>query len=208
MTRSVFHTAQGFGGERFETSDYIEVASESERLAIVPHGLPYHRKTGARMVDTLLLTAGETQRQFRFTIAVDAAFPLEAAWNATTPVQVIPTDLGPPRSGRNGWFFHVDVRHVQLTRLLPLVDPPDQGLSTGVSDALPLPSGPGFAVRLLETEGRAGRVRLKLFRQPIYARKRDFQGRTLDELVLEGDSVLIEIGACEVADVELRFGLS
>ena len=206
ITRSIFHTAQGFGSERFETSDYIEAASETERLTIVPHGLPFHRKTGARMVDSLLVVAGETRRRFKFTVVVDAAYPLEAAWNATTPIAVIPTEVGPPRAGASGWFFRLDARNVQLTRVLDKIDPTHDSLATGVGDTMPLPSGPGFAVRLIETEGRAKRVRLQTFRQPIYARKRDFLGQTLTELVLEGDAVLVDMGAFEVVEVELRFG--
>lgn len=208
LTRSVFHMAQGFGGERFETSDYIEAASDDERLTIVPHGLPYHRKSGTRMVDSLLIVASENRRRFKFTIAVDAAYPLEAAWNATTPLAVIPTDAGPPRAGTSGWFFHLDARNVQLTRVLDLISNDNDSLATGDGDTMPLPAGPGFAVRLLETEGRAKRVRLQAYRQPIYARKRDFTGKTLSELVLEGNAVLVDIGPFEVVDVELRFGLS
>ena len=208
MTRSIFHGAQGFGGERFETSDYIEAASEGERLTIVPHGLPYHRKSGLHMVDSLLVVAGETRRRFQFTIAIDAPFPLEAAWNATTPCAVVPTETGPPRAGSSGWFFHLDSRAVQLTRVMELVEPQAESLATGISDAVPFPAGPGFALRLIETEGRGRTVRLRLFRSPIHARKRDFLGHTLTELVLDGDAVLIDLAAHEVAEIELRFGQS
>ena len=207
VTRSVFHAAQGFAGERFETSDYIEAASESERLTIIPHGLPYHRKTGPRMVDSLLIVGGETKRRFQFTLAIDAPLPLEAAWNATTPAAVVPTELGPPRAGTTGWFFHLDARNVQLTRVLPLITPHTSAeTSSNDDDYTALTTGPGFAVRLIETEGRAKRVRLRTFRQPLHARKRDFVGSTLYELTLEGDSVLIDIAAYEIAEVELRFG--
>ncbi len=37
------------------------------------------------------------------------------------------------------------------------------------------------------------------------ARQRDFQGRTLAELPIEGDAVRIDLTAHEIADVELRF---
>ncbi len=207
VTRSVFHAAQGFAGERFETSDYIEAASESERLTIVPHGLPFHRKTGPRMVDSLLVVAGETRRRFQFTLAIDAPFPLEAAWNAMTPAAVVPTEVGPPRAGTTGWFFNLDARNVQLTRVLPLLAPPvDAATSPNDDDHVPLPVGPGFALRLIETEGRAKRVRLRSFRQPLQARKRDFLGQSLGELTLEDDAVLIDMAAYEIAEVELRFG--
>ncbi len=203
VTRSIFHTAQGFANERFETSDYIEAASESERLTIVPHGLPFHRKTGPRMVDSLLIVAGETRRSFRFTLVVDAAYPLEAAWNATTPIAVVPTESGPPRTGASGWFFHLDSRNVQLTRIAGLMEP--ASTSTNDDDQNSMPSQHGFSVRLMETEGLAKRVRLRVFRQPIHARKRDFIGNTLAELTLENDCVLIDMTAFEVVDVELRF---
>jgi alpha-mannosidase len=206
VTRSIYHSAQSFSGERFETSDYIEIASENERLTIVPHGLPFHRQTGDRMVDSLLVVAGEDELRFRFTIAVDAPYPLEAAWNALTPVTVVPTETGPPRAGLTGWFFHMDSRNIQATRIL---DPRQTDVVPSPlehCEHFTVPNGPGFMVRLLETEGRAKQVKLRCFRVPTFACKRDFKGDTISELLLEGDAVVIEMTAYEVADIELRFG--
>lgn len=206
VTRSIYHSAHNYSGERIETSDYIEVASESERLTIVPHGLPFHRQSGDRMVDAVLVVAGETQRKFRFTIAVNAPYPLEAAWSATSPAPVIPTVSGPPRSGATGWFFHVDARHVQITRLLG-IDPAGAGAAPLEQFEHPtIPAGPGFALRLVETEGRNKSVKLHCFRRPSYARKRDFCGQTINELLIDGDAVQVDLAAFEVVDVELRFG--
>lgn len=202
VTRSIYHAAQSFGGERFETSDYIETASEQERLTIIPHGLPFHRQTGDRMLDSLLIVAGETKRSFRFTIAVDSPYPLEAAWNAVVPVSVTPVSSGPPRAGATGWFFHVDARNVQITRVL---HPIDAMQVASPLDPAPRSEGPGLALRLVETEGRDKPVRLRCFRQPVSARKRDFRGETISELNLDGDAVVIQMSAFEVADVELRF---
>ena len=206
VTRSIYHSAQSFSGERFETSDYIEIASEEERLTIVPHGLPFHRQTGDRMVDSLLVVAGEDQRKFRFTIAVDTPYPLEAAWNALTPISVVPTSSGPPRSGFAGWFLHVDSRNIQLTRILDPQNSKNSPSPLEHFEHFTVPQGPGFAVRLMETEGRAKPVKLRCFRQPTFARKRDFRGETLSELFMEGDAVVIEMTPYEIADVELRFG--
>ena len=205
VTRSIYHSAQTFGGERFETSDYIEIASEEERLTIVPHGLPFHRKTGERMVDSLLVVAGEPERRFRFTIAVDAPYPLEAAWNATTPAPVIPTEQGPPKAGLTGWFFHVDSRQVQVTRILETRNTKAVPSPLEESEHFTVPHDPGFAVRLIETEGRAKQTKLRCFRQPTFARKRDFRGETISELLIEGDAVVIDMTAYEIVDVELRF---
>lgn len=201
ITRCLLDGAYGFGNERFESTEYIEIASESERTTIIPHGLPFHRKTGARMVDTLLVVAGETQRKFHFTIAIDQPYPLEAARDATLPPHIVPA-AGPPRSGTSGWLFHLDARNVQLAQLsecVPWIDDADDS-----SSAAPI-AEPGFAVRLIETEGRPRPVRLRCFRQPIRARKRDFLGNTLRELPIEGDAVMIEMSAYEVVEIELRF---
>ena len=206
VTRSLYHSAHSFIGERFETSDYIEIASEDERLTIVPHGLPFHRKTGDRMVDSLLIVSGEDERKFRFTIAVDAPYPIEAAWNALTPIAAVPTQSGPPRAGLTGWFFHVDSRNVQITRILDPHNSDHVPSPLELGEHLTVPQSPGFAVRLIETEGRTKPVKLRCFRQPTFARKRDFRGETICELNLDGDAVLIDMIAFEIADIELRFG--
>ena len=206
VTRSIYHSAQSFSGERFETSDYVEIASEDERLTIVPHGLPFHRKTGDRMIDSLLVVSGEDQRQFRFTIAIDAPYPLEAAWNALTPVTVVPTESGPPLAGMSGWFFHVDSRNVQITRIL---DPRTTNVIHSPLEQFEhftVPDGPGFRIQLIETEGRQKQVKLRCFRRPSFACKRDFKGDTISELLLEGDAVVIEMTAFEITEIELRFG--
>lgn len=202
VTRSVMHSAQSFGGERFETSDYIEVASEQERLTIIPHGLPFHRQSGDRMLDSMLIVAGETQRKFKFTIAVDAPYPLEAAWNAMSPVSVVPTTSGPPRAGTAGWFFHLDARNVQLTRIDGV---PDADESKSPLDPRPVATGSGFVVRLIETEGRDKPVKLRCFRTPRFAQKRDFRGETISELNVNDEYVMVHMSPFEIADVELRF---
>lgn len=206
VTRSIYHSAHGFTGERFETSDYIEIASDDERLTIVPHGLPFHRKSGDRMVDSLLVVAGETQSRFRFTISVDTPYPLEAAWNATTPFPTVRTESGPPRSGSTGWFFQLDSRNVQLTRILDVYDSGTEASPLEQYEHSTVPADPGFAVRLVETEGITKTVKLRCFRSPTFARKRDFQGETINDLLIENDAVLIEVTSFETVDVELRFG--
>ena len=208
VTRSILHTAQALMGERFETSDYIEIASEEERVTIVPHSLPFHRQTSGRMVDSMLIVAGEEKRQFRFSIITDAPYPLEAAWNALTPACAVTTEAGPPRVGLTGWFFHLDARNVQLTRILDLQNNEAAASPLEQCERFPLPDGSGFAVRLIETEGRAKSIKLRCFSRPSFARKRDFRGETLAELSFHGDAVVIEMTAYEIADIELRFELA
>lgn len=203
LTRSVLLGAQGIRGERFESPEYVEIASPTERTTILTHGLCFHRQTGPRMVDSLLVVAGETRRRFQFTISIDREYPLEAARDATVPIAVIPTENGPPQAGESGWFFHLDARNVQITRVLELVEVPSGDES---SQRHASPGAAGFALRLIETEGRSRPVRLRLFRTPTTARQRDFQGRSVCDLAIEDDAVVLDLDAYEIADVELRFG--
>ena len=49
------------------------------------------------------------------------------------------------------------------------------------------------------------RVKVRCFRPPARARQRDFLGKTITELTIEGDAVLVDLTAYELADVEIRF---
>lgn len=193
ITRAVWHAAQPIGGERYESSDYLEIAEGDDRATIIPHGLPFHRRTGPRMLDSLLVVEGESRRTFRFTIGIDQTYPLQASWDASIAPIVIPTSSGPPRMGRTGWFYHLDAKHVQILQV------------KGHSEVHEAQSGLGFSLRLIETEGRAGQMRLQTFKTPTSARKCDFTGATLINLPIDGDAVVIDLSANEIAEIELTF---
>jgi len=194
VTRCLVDEASEVGGDRFETTEYIEIADDAERLTIIPHGLPFHRKTGTRMLDSLLIVHGESRRQFRFSVAVDQSYPLEAAREATLPALIVPTEHGPPRGGTAGWLMHIDARGVEWLDMLDL--PPRED---------PASTATGFVLRVLETEGRARAARIRLFQSPIAAVKRSLGGQTVTALVLEGDAVICDLRAYELAEIELRF---
>lgn len=206
LTRSVLGTAQPVGQDRFESTHYIEIADDDTRTTVVTHGLPFHRKIGRRMCDSLLIVEGEARRQFRFSIAFEQPYPLQAALDAMTPAVVVPTDVGPPRCGATGWFLHVDAPNVQLSRLTDLLDEPrTDAAAWELSDSLVPPIGSGFAVRLQETEGRQQSVSLRCFRTPLSVRLRDFIGRTTSQPQIVGDVVQFTMSPFEIADLELRF---
>ncbi len=206
LTRSVLGTTQPIGQERFDSPYYFEIADSDTRTTIIHHGLPFHRKTGRRMLDSLLIVEGETRRRFGFSIAVERPYPLQAALDAMCPAFVVPTEVGPPRCGATGWFFHVDAPNVQLTRLTDLMDEPRADReSWELDESAGPPAGSGFAVRLQETEGRRQSVALRCFRTPLQARQRDFIGRTISKPTIDGDVVRLELNPFEISDVELRF---
>ncbi len=224
LTRTVLQQAQGFRNERFESPYYFEIATTDQRTTILHGGLPFHRKIGMRMVDSILQPEGETQTKFRFVIALDDDYPMRAALDEMVPVHVVQTTSGPPRMGQTGWFFHLPAKNVQIHRIVPNLAAPiedfeipgdeslessdgttDDGTSPAPAKTEPREVPNGFTLRLIETEGRARTARLQCFRTPKSARMRDFQGRTLSSLVIDGDGVLVNLTAYEIADVQLEY---
>jgi alpha-mannosidase len=203
LTRSVMMGAHETAEERIEALHYLEIATPEQRTTILAPGLPFHRKTGPRMVDSLLVVARESEREFRFVIAIDQDYPMQSALDALSPLVVVPTKTGPPRGGATGWFFHLPTRQVQIVQILPLLGTATSGEAAKVAAALPTMCG--CALRLVETEGRPVRARLRCFRTPRKARQRDFTGQTIYELAIDGDAVLVDLTSFEIADIEVRF---
>ena len=206
LTRSMLQGAHEIREDRFESPHYIEIAADAHRTTILPMGLPFQRKTGPRMIDSLLVVPKEGRRRFQFVIAIDQNYPMQAALDAMTPPAVIPTAGGPPRSGAAGWFFHLNARSVQIQEILPLLaEPVDaaEAWSQTESESPKLIADAGCGLRLMETEGRSVRARLRCLRPPVRARQRDLLGKTITDLTIDGDAVLIDLVPYEIADVEI-----
>jgi alpha-mannosidase len=191
LTRSVQQTAQPAPDNRFDAPHYIEIAEGEMRTTIVPVGLPFHRKSSERMLDTLLVVAGETARRFEFVITCDEPYPMRAALDAYSPPILVPTEHGPPAAGPSGWFLHVDSKNVQITSVRPVE--PQEGKPAGLR------------IRLLETEGRAKTTRLMCFKTPTSAQRVNLLGEILGSLPIIGDAVTIEMRQYEIATLELTF---
>lgn len=198
LTRSLLEGAHAFQGERFESPHYFEIAEGEERVTILNHGLPFHRKTGPRMLDSMLVVEGETRREFAFSIAVNQNYPMQMAKNVMVPAGQVRSTVGPPLMGDKGWLFHVDASNVQLTRLMDLKTPEQDTLEEDEKKS-------GFAVRLLETEGIHRSVKLRCWKSPVSARQRDFHGKTVVDLPVEGDAILVEMSQYEIAEIEIQF---
>lgn len=198
LTRGVQQGAHSFRGERFESTDYLEIADEDQRTTLLFQGLPCHRKTDVRLLDTLLVTKNESRRSFQFAVAIDDPYPQAAAQATSVLPLIVPTKSGPPRSGNSGWLLHINGRNVQSLLILPTLPDPDPESEFHTAK-------PGFAWRLLETEGRARTVQVRCFRTPTSARLRDFAGRTLAKLTVEGDHLNVSLDGHEIVELEVHF---
>jgi alpha-mannosidase len=189
LFRSVGQGVATTDAKRVEAPLFFEVRSPQTRTAILTGGLPYHRRVGMRMFDALLVSRGETATSFRLGIAVDCDHPALEAQAFVSPTPVV-ADPGPaPKAVPSCWFFHVDAKNVMATSWEPVTE---EGQVVG------------YRVRLLETEGKSGAVKLRSFRSVAKARQTDLLGNTLAGLAAEGDTVKIDMTGHEWAQVEVR----
>lgn len=190
LTGSMQQGAHLLGRQRIESPQYLEIADDNFRTTILTPGLPFHRMTGERMLDTLLIAEGETRRKFEFSIAVDVNYPMQAHLDAFSDPLVLPTDTAPSGGSKQGWLFHLGAANVQITRILPLPSTSEKK---------------GFILRLLETEGRTKSFPLQCFRTPAAARQISFQGESVQTLDIRNDQIRVEIAPYEICDIEITY---
>jgi alpha-mannosidase len=187
LRRSVHGCSFETKARRLEAPQFIEVESYKTRTTILPAGLPYHRRSGRRMLDCLLPARGEMSSKVRLGIGIDVPHPWRAAQEIVSAPLVIAENAPPPAAGSTGWLFHFDRPNVALTHCSPLAE---AGRVTG------------FRLRLLECEGRSGKLKLRSFRTPSSARRVDLSGTPVSDLVVDGEAISIDVGPYEWIQVE------
>lgn len=172
------------------TPEALEIGHENKRITILPQGLPFHRRHGQRMLDTVLLTGREQARSFKLALVLDLEFPHQAVQDELTPPVVVPVRTGPPVGGHRGWFYHLDHRNVTMSKV--------EYLASGTEGR-----GGSVVFHLVESAGRAARVRLRTMLNPTYARQIDDRGQTVIDLSVSDDAVDVDLTPYEIARVEV-----
>ena len=175
---------------RLEAPHYVELQAGASRTAILTGGLPYHRRSGMRMLDSLLIVRGETARRFQMGIGLDLTYPMTAAIDLLAPETCVHHVAGPPTAGTTSWLFHLSAKNVIATHWRPLIE---EGHVVGV------------IARMLETEGRSGTCKLSAFRPIASARRLDLLGNPQDDLKVEDGAVVIEMTGHGWVEVEARW---
>jgi alpha-mannosidase len=175
--------------KRLDSPLFVEVESGDRRVALLMGGLPYHRRVGSRMLDSLLIVRGERARSFRLGIGVDVLQPMTEALSFLAP-DVVMHENAPAPATVHGWLFHIDGRSVISTHWSPLMK--DETVV-------------GIRVRLLETAGKMARVRLAGLRSFQSARQVNFLQETLSELGTADGKVVCDLAANEWIEVEARW---
>ncbi|MBS0207829.1 MAG: hypothetical protein JSS27_02645 [Planctomycetes bacterium] len=189
LVRGVALAAQPTEAKRIEAPQFVEVRAPGWQTAILTGGLPYHLHGGERMLDTLLVARGETRQKFRLGVSFDPPHPAAEALGLVTDVIVARDVAIPSATAGSGWLFHIDARNV---------------IATGLERATTASGDKVVRLRLLETEGTAGAVRVRTIRPPQAARHVDLLGNRLVDLPIDGDAVQVDLGAFEWTMIELQ----
>jgi alpha-mannosidase len=183
-------TSQTTAAKRVEAPLFVDIDIAGKHTLILTGGLPYHRRIGTRMLDTLLIVRGETSRQFRLGVGLDVRYPVRAALELLAPEWLVDATSPAPGAALSTWLFPIDSRNVVATSWQPVER--DNGVR-------------GTRVRLLETEGRAARVRLRAFHPVRQAYILDFSGQIRRECAIENGIVQLDIHPGQWAEVELTW---
>jgi alpha-mannosidase len=187
LHRGLNQTRQPATAKRLEAPQYLEITDGDQHTTILTCGLPFHRREGGRMLDTLLLVPGERCREFQFGLGFDLKQPQQDADGLLAPPILLAQTAPPPAPSSSSWLFHIDTRNVLATHWEPLVS------NGGVT---------GFRVRLLEIAGRSAQAHLSAFRPVVSARQVNFQGHTLASCTLAEGRVQVQMGAHEWQEIE------
>ncbi|MEX0676141.1 MAG: hypothetical protein WD063_03650 [Pirellulales bacterium] len=202
LWRGVSSARQKTEAGRLEAPEFIDIDHGSGTVTILTGGLPYHRRSDPRMLDTLLVVRGETARRFELAIGVDLPQPAAAALDLIAP-KALHEETGPPAANSTGWFFHTGAKNVAATHWRPIFDEPTPGSAAGAATR-PVK---GFGARLIEIGGHAGRLPLRAFRRVAAARQVDFLGQTILELSVDDDKIMLDLGAHEFIEVEAQWAV-
>lgn len=187
ITRAENETADAVYQEKITAPNFVEIADEQSKIALLAGGLPYHRRSHRRMLDTLLLVEHERARRFDFAVAIDPVTAMAAATNYLTPVFICQSDI---ESSPRGWIFHLNCQNVLLTYAKSNFDPSGKLI--------------GVTMRFQETEGQSGEMKLACPFKIQQARRTNLVGEVLFELGFDQDVVQCSFLAYQYIQLEIR----
>jgi alpha-mannosidase len=167
----------------------IDLRNEESSLTFLSEGLPFHRRSGERQLDTLLMVKGESHQVFHLGIAVNEKNPMFQSHDFSLghegfdfPVQ------GRPKNP-SAWLFQIESKTVIALHWEAILE----------SDTII-----GYMVYLQETEGRRAHFALRSFAPPKHAAAMNLFGRELKKFKIKDDAVLIDMHANELLPLMVR----
>lgn len=189
LTRGMNEAALPTSAKRFEAPLYTQISDGQESISLLTGGLPYHVRSGRRMLDTLMIVRNETARRFCVGLGVNIKQPLRAAIDFLAPHVALRMPHGLPPNP-SAWLFHLDARNVVATAWQPIWS----------EDSIV-----GIRARICETNGRGSRVNLRSLRGIREAKKIDGLGQTVNVCEVEDDVVTFDLSPFEQTHLEANF---
>ena len=153
----------------FHGTQFISIG-DSPAISLLTQGLPYHRRANRRMLDSLLVCHGESQRRFQFAIDVDQRYGLAANKDSVSP-PLLQASMEAITNPASQWWFHLNCKNVTVTNCQPVFDNEQSGMM----------------LRLKETEGRTAKLVLRSRCGLSSASRVDFGGAVLQQLEIESE---------------------
>jgi len=167
----------------------IDLRHAESSLIFLSEGVPFHRRSGDRQLDTLLMVKGESQRHFRLGISVNSTNPVLASYDFLLGQEgfVFPVQSRPQNP--SAWLFQIENHNVIALHWEAITE----------SDTLI-----GYMVYLQETEGRRAHFALRSFVSPKHAAAMNLLGRELKKFKINDDAVLIDMHAHELLPLMVK----
>lgn len=184
--RGVHDSHQPLRLEKFAAPTYVHIENGYLPITLFTKGLPFHRQSALRILDTLLIVAGETGRQFQFSIGLGVAHPQNTWLHSYLEPIRFETRADSNQSSR---IFHLSQRNVVVIDSWPNFH--DSGECSGVT------------LRLRETCGRRGDLTIHSPRPLKGAKALDLTGRSLEGLAVHDDQVHLEYHEFKLFTVQM-----
>ena len=150
---------------------FVDIDSGKSRTTLLTGGLPYHRRVKDAELDTLVYVSGESSTCFRVGVGLDLPSPVHSAVDFLDGINA-PTAFDGESQSESGWLFHIDAKNLIATNWQPI-----EG---------------GVRIRLVETQGRKSKTRIRCFKPIREARRVDTNGNEIELLeVVDGEAVLL-----------------
>lgn len=188
VTRNFHEIEQAVDGRRIAAPLYLQIDNGLHKVCLLPNGLPYHRLTGLRMLDTLLMVRGESRCSLKLALGVNVTQPFFAACQSMLDPTIVDGVARPTPD--HAWLFHVGARNVTATHWQSIVE----------EDKVV-----GVRCRLLETAGKACRAKVAASRNLTSARIVDFRGAPMADCPLADGKAVVELTPFEWSQVEMRW---
>ena len=158
-----------------EATHFIEVVNPEHRFALLTHGLPWHRRGTKKNLDTILIAGNEQQRTFRLGIAInpESTMQLAIAEMHPAPIRELKQDFT-DGADISRWMLHLANRNLVVTFTEPVFD----------ADGRPI----GIQLRLQETDGQSGTLKLYCRRRVHSAQKQSLDGELLRDITCREES--------------------